>query len=82
MNLISLIRFKQLMQRMLFSSLTHRCSKICKHLNMTRKFGGYLSDDDRVDEEDDDNNNKALVLYYQHFSLMASRLHCCQLLSY
>jgi len=46
---------------MIFSSLTHRCSKICSLLNTTRKFGDHLSDNDRVNvvvvDDDDDNNN-------------------------
>ena len=54
---------------MIFSSLMHRCSKICRFLNMTRKFGGHLSDNDQVDDDDDEdddnnnnNNNKSPVL--------------------
>jgi hypothetical protein len=50
MTFISSIRFQNLMQRMIFSSLTHRCTKICKLLNMTWKFDGHLSDNDQVND--------------------------------
>ena len=57
MTFISPVCFKHLMQRMIFIPLTHRCGKICRLLDTTRKFGGHLSDNDRVDVDDDDNNN-------------------------
>jgi len=58
---------------MIFSSLTHRCSKICRLLNTTRKFSGHLGDNERVDVDDDEdnsnnNNNKAPVLLLTSWS--------------
>jgi hypothetical protein len=35
---------------MIFSSLTQSCSKIWKLLNMTRKFGGYFRNNERVND--------------------------------